>query len=497
MKKFIQCLLLVVLMIATQAPAQQPALLPGEHIELMPDLSPPPRGQIMSMDGMVLADDSDKRFSVRVVPELMTRDLSVLVEYLARSGLLGLAASETTESMWTWINRSHGRQFLLGDVALKDWERLPRPIADGVVFVPWQARHYANVARQIVGDVSTMPRYGLEAQYDTALAPVVETHDMTSIGNIDPDSKIVRRKAGYIRFASGSDVALTLSAHQQTDLEAALGVLVREGKATLAVGIIMSPDGAIRAMAHGGKESSVVPAAICTTYPVRPFARLLSAAWAAEKHLITPEDIPRIMHFEQHLNHLTGKQIFHMYYDLGIFSPTGIDLPGEKVFSQKRFKVADMQITPLQAAAIFTALFNEGSAGRPHFAASVGDKAVRPPVNKLVSKQSAVGVLEALNQQEGFLYGENRCLITSTTAARKGREGDMADAWLVCKANKGDIVIVLLHGAAIGQMDANTLLAEFARDRLKFILAPAEQGQEINRAVPEVKRHRTRTGKGV
>lgn len=270
-------------------------------------------------------------------------------------------------------------------------------------------------------------------------------------------------------LADGQDMRISLNIRKQKLLQDALDGLVEKAKAELAIGIIITSTGSIRAVSQAAKAGQKVPkvtAAIDTTYSIRPIFRLASAAWAADRGIISPADIQKVLSFDMNLNNLTDKQIAHMYFDMGMMSPTGIDLPGEKIF-KRHVRYADFQITPLQAIVVFNSFFNGGTSGAPHFVDSAGRNI------QLLDSRTAEGVMSKFRE---FDYGGgNECLITSTAADMpNSRQLDIADSWLFCKIKGGDTALVLLHGAAIGQLDASDVLIDYARNGLKQVSSAAD-----------------------
>lgn len=267
----------------------------------------------------------------------------------------------------------------------------------------------ADFARSVIGRPGDegRPASGLERALDSLL-----------VG--EPGSAVVLRDGHGRRFESpsrlgafpvpGDDVYLTIDAELQDIVERALADGIERYDAEGGDVVVLEPrTGAVLALASRRADGSTPPTAFTTVFEPGSTAKIFTAAVLLQEHLVTerdsvsgehgvwvgryrrirddhPEDwltLRRAIYVSSNIaiakfaQRLTPAQQYGMLRDFGLGAPTGIEFPAESrgtlarpdqwtaVSAGSLAMGYEVAVTPLQLAAAYAAIANDGVLMRP------------------------------------------------------------------------------------------------------------------------------------
>ena len=305
-----------------------------------------------------------------------------------------------------------------------------------------------SVAAQVVGFVGTEGKglAGLEYQYDEVLAGTPGKELVVK----DPAGRALKTER-LVAPQAGKTIRLTLDQYIQAEAERALVDAVRHYKAKAAVAIVLDPKtGEILAMANaplinanafGKRPEYQRNRAVTDSFEPGSIFKVLTVSAALEEDLVTPSKsfvLPyRLKVGDKWIreSHPRGTQRFTVRQILaqssnvgaavlgkmlgeeklktwiqrfGFVARTGLDFPGEVAGLMPGFwsmattgnvpMGQGISVTPIQIAAAYAAVANDGVWLKPHLVAQIGETAVNPSgARRVLSSEVSRQVLGMMN----------------------------------------------------------------------------------------------------
>jgi cell division protein FtsI (penicillin-binding protein 3) len=345
----------------------------------------------------------------------------------------------------TLSDRSHGFVYVARQADPAQAAALQRLKLPGFGFYPEERRNYPqrSVAAQVLGFVGTDGNglSGLELEFDRALAGRAGKETIVK----DPSGRVIEVE-GERPEVPGRDVYLTLDASIQANAEEVLRETVRKWAAKSASAIVLDPrTGAILAMAvqpgYDANRFGSTPTdlqrnrTVTDTYEPGSTYKLITVAGALSERIVQPTTrftLPYSLHVADRVIHdaeergtvnysvaqilahssnigaiklaqLVGRtRLSSWITKFGFGRTTGVDFPGESpgiVLPPDKWSGSTIgnvpigqgiAVTPVQMAAAYGAIANQGVWSRPHLVDHVSGGG-RPSLNRrrLVSPQIA------------------------------------------------------------------------------------------------------------
>jgi cell division protein FtsI/penicillin-binding protein 2 len=401
------------------------------------------RGAILDRHGQPLAVSEDSA-SVYADPMLIKNPNKVAVQL---SAVLGIPTDELLKKL---SDRTKGFVYLVRKTDISKGKTIDKLKIFGIGTLTEPRRRYPQgfLASQVLGTVGTDNNglSGLESRFDSRLHGTdgEETVVKDALGR--PVSIVVKKQA-----VAGQDLRLTLDAAIQERVEAVLAGVGQTYRPKGATALVLDPrNGSILALANWPRVDANNPGgapayaqqdrAVTDSYEPGSTFKAFTVSGALQDKLITPDTpfyLPAAYEVADRTIKdaeprgdvtLTVKQILAQSSNVGAVKigqrlgadrfdkwvrafgfgkPTGVDLPGESpgiVLHPNQYSGSSLgnlpigqgeAVTPIQMAAAYSAIANDGVMVRPHIVA--GDPA---PSRRVIKKSTAESVSKML---EGVL----------------------------------------------------------------------------------------------
>ncbi|HEY2601941.1 MAG TPA: penicillin-binding protein 2 [Thermoleophilaceae bacterium] len=401
------------------------------------------RGSILDRDGNPLAVSEDSA-SIYADPLLIKNPAQVAYRL---SAVLGLP---TNQLLGKLADRSRGFVYLARKVDIDKGKAVDKLKLYGVGTLTEPRRRYpqGSLASQVLGTVGT-DNYGLsglESYFDKRLRGTDGEEQVVRDGVGRPVSIVMKKQA-----LPGQDLRLTLDAAIQERVEAVLAGVGQTYRPKGATALVLNPrNGSILALANwprvDANDPGSAPAyaqqdrAVTNLYEPGSTFKAVTVSGALQDKLITPstpfylpptikvadrtigdaeprgaETLPVSQILAQSSNvgavkiglRLGATRFDKWVRAFGFGQPTGVDLPGESpgiVLKPSQYSGSSLgnlpigqgeAVTPMQMAAAYSAIANNGVMVRPHIVD--GDSA---PAHRVIKKTTARAVSKML---EGVL----------------------------------------------------------------------------------------------
>ncbi|HEY7631148.1 MAG TPA: penicillin-binding protein 2 [Thermoleophilaceae bacterium] len=401
------------------------------------------RGAILDRHGQPLAVSEDSA-SVYADPMLIKNPNKVAFQL---SAVLGIPTNELLKKL---ADRTKGFVYLVRKTDISKGKTIDKMKIFGVGTLTEPRRRYPQgfLASQVLGTVGTDNNglSGLESRFDSRLHGTdgEETVVKDALGR--PVSIVMKKQA-----VAGQDLRLTLDAAVQERVEAVLAGVGQTYRPKGATALVLDPrNGSILALANWPRVDANNPGgapayaqqdrAVTDSYEPGSTFKAFTVSGALQDKLITPDTpfyLPAAYEVADRTIKdaeprgdvtLTVKQILAQSSNVGAVKigqrlgadrfdkwvrsfgfgkPTGVDLPGESpgiVLHPNQYSGSSLgnlpigqgeAVTPIQMAAAYSAIANDGVMVRPHIVA--GDLA---PSRRVIKKSTAESVSKML---EGVL----------------------------------------------------------------------------------------------
>jgi cell division protein FtsI/penicillin-binding protein 2 len=414
----------------------------------------PVRGAIVDRSGRTLAVSVPVWTVVANAPQILQS--SSFAKVAAQLGpILGMEPAAIEQKLSA--NPTSGFIKLKERLDLETADKVQDAKIGGIAVIPDAIRQYPQGATSlyILGylDAENRGAAGLEAFYEKALRgePGWVKAELTEV-----NTPIAGTVAGYVPSKPGLDLVLSLDVTLQQQFEAKLDQVVKEQDAKRALAIAMDVHtGEILAMAQSPRESILNRAnwklpnpamdnwAISDVHPPGSIFKTITSSIALEERTITtktlildegkmkigsdtilnwdqyipaepkPVDLSALMQRSSNVGLIkVGQSVNRDRYvnylkQFGLFSPTGIDLPGEvgpvlgDDFKKKRdidwaniYIGQHIEYTPIQVITAIAAVANGGNLVQPHLV-----KEQRDPSGKVVETAKSAPRRQVISEE--------------------------------------------------------------------------------------------------